>query len=66
MMASSLWRRCQAIAEYYGPRLPLDYLQHGAFALEVPGSNHFIDGNGENRRAIENALDDIGVPIERK
>ena len=22
-----------------------------------------LDGNGENRRAIENALDDIGVPI---
>ena len=38
-------RANQAVAEYGGPRLPLDMLQHGEYALEVTGTDTFIDGN---------------------
>ena len=38
----------QAIGEYGGPRLPLRFLEHGGFALQVPGTAFFIDGNYEN------------------
>jgi hypothetical protein len=47
---------------------------HRAYCLMITIADHvgihglkgkyiiILDGNGENRRAIENALDDIGVP----
>ena len=44
--------RCgQTIVEYGGPRLPISQMVHGAYALEVPGSGTFIDGNLENSPA---------------
>ena len=45
-------RANQAVAEYGGPRLPLDMLQHGEYALEVTGTDTFIDGNWENSAAL--------------
>ncbi len=34
--------------EYGGPRLPLDLLQHGEYALEVTGARSFVDGHWDN------------------
>ena len=38
----------QIVCEYGGPRLPTRLLTHGAYALQVPNTQHFIDGHGEN------------------
>jgi len=38
----------QAICVYTGPRLPLDVIQYGEYALEIPGSGVVIDGAREN------------------
>ena len=43
-------RAHQAVAEYGGPRLPLDMLQQGEYALEVTGTHTFIDGNWDLAR----------------
>ena len=48
LYSRSALKRGQAIVEYSGPRLPLSELRHSTYALELPGSGIFIDGNYEN------------------
>ncbi len=48
LFARSPCAKAQILCEYGGPRLPTRLLKAGAYALVVPGSQHFIDGHSEN------------------
>jgi hypothetical protein len=48
LFARSDLQKGQAVVEYWGPRLRLKELRISTYALEVPGSGTFIDGNHEH------------------
>merc|ERR1719272_1092044 len=48
LFARSTLCKGQQICEYDGPRLPLQELVHGEYALEIPRTGLFIDGARAN------------------
>ena len=48
LFARQALRPGQLVGEYAGPRMPNRRLRHPAFALHVPSTDVFIDGNYEN------------------